>query len=380
MNNLDKTIDENKLQSWGLLNEFRKKLEKELSRNSPGTSEDNPNRQLKCLDYFSSVLFIMFNPVVDTMRGMCHASQLEKVQQRVCTRKMSIGSFSEAQHVFDPEIMNNVMKELGSNSKYTFGDKRIKDAIGDLIAIDGSLLPALPRMYWALWQDDKHRAAKVHLKFSVLRQTPIEAPVTEGKKCERKVLRSMIRPGEFYTGDRYYGLEYGFFKEITDNGASYAIRIRNKPRKEVLETYELTEADKNVGVVSDELVKLGGKDSEHEAIRLVTINAFDGKQILVVTSEPQDKLAAELVSIIYSYRWQIETFFKWIKCILGCRHLLAESPDGVAIQIYATLIAAILLFRLTEKKPTKRDMETIRWYFSGLASIDELETILKIKK
>ena len=99
-----------------------------------------------------------------------------------------------------------------------------------------------------------------------------------------------------------------------------------------------------------------------------------------MTSEPQEKLAAELVSIIYSYRWQIETFFKWIKCILGCRHLLAESQDGVAIQIYATLIAAILLFRLTEKRPTKRDMETIRWYFSGLASIDELETILKIKK
>jgi hypothetical protein len=380
MNKLDKTISEDKLQAWGLLNEFRNKLEKELSRKSGGKSEENPNRQLKCLDYFSSVLFIMFNPVVDTMRGMCHASQLEKVQERVCTRKMSLGSFSEAQHVFDPEIMNNVMKELASNSKYTFGDKRIKDAVGDLIAIDGSLLPALPRMYWALWQDDKHRAAKVHLKFSVLRQIPVEAPVTSGKKCERKVLRTMIRPGEFYVGDRYYGLEYGFFKEITDNGASYAIRIRNNPRKKILKTYDLTQADKDAGVVSDQLVKLGGKDSEHEAIRLVTINAFDGKKILVVTSEPQEKLAAELVSIIYSYRWQIETFFKWIKCILGCRHLLAESQDGVAIQIYATLIAAILLFRLTEKRPTKRDMETIRWYFSGLASIDELETILKIKK
>ncbi|BBA33851.1 protein containing transposase, IS4-like domain protein [Methylocaldum marinum] len=26
-----------------------------------------------------------------------------------------------------------------------------------LVAVDGSLLPALPRMAWALWRDDRHR-------------------------------------------------------------------------------------------------------------------------------------------------------------------------------------------------------------------------------
>ena len=378
MEDITNKIDDKKLSCWKLVNDFRAELDKVLETNSAGKSEDNSNRKLKCRDYFSAVLFASFNPVVDTMRGICHASKLKKVQEQVCTRKISLGSFSEAQQVFDPELLNMVMKELASHSKYTFGDKRIRDAVGDLIAIDGSLLPALPRMYWALWQSEKSKAAKVHLKFSVLRQTPIEAPITDGKKCERKVLRDMFKKGEFYVGDRYYGLEYGYFKELEDAGASYAIRIRNNPIKEVLEEYKLSEADKAAGVINDQLVRLGDKKAEHKAIRLVTINAFDDKKILVVTSEPQGKLAAELVSIIYSYRWQIELFFKWIKCILGCRHLMAESPQGVAIQIYCNLIAAILLFRLTGKKPTKRDMETIQWYFCGMASIDEMKAMLKI--
>ena len=34
----------------------------------------------------------------------------------------------------------------------------------------------------------------------------------------------------------------------------------------------------------------------------------------------RDDLDADLVSLIYRHRWQIELFFKWIKGILGCRH------------------------------------------------------------
>ncbi|HBZ55597.1 MAG TPA: IS4/IS5 family transposase, partial [Syntrophobacteraceae bacterium] len=47
---------------------------------------------------------------------------------------------------------------------------------------------------------------------------------------------------------------------------------------------------------------------------------------------------------------------------LGCRHLLAESPSGVTIQIYCALIAALMLQLFTGQKPTKRQMELIRFY------------------
>ena len=65
-----------------------------------------------------------------------------------------------------------------------------------------------------------------------------------------------------------------------------------------------------------------------------------------------------------------ELFFKWTKCILKCRHLLAESPQGVQIQLYCALIAAMMLFALTGRKPTKRDMEIIQFYFCGWATFE----------
>jgi IS4 transposase len=55
----------------------------------------------------------------------------------------------------------------------------------------------------------------------------------------------------------------------------------------------------------------------------------DGKELLLATDL---EIEADLIALIYRYRWQIELFFKWMKSILGNRHLMAESAESVAIQ------------------------------------------------
>ena len=65
-----------------------------------------------------------------------------------------------------------------------------------------------------------------------------------------------------------------------------------------------------------------------------------GKELLLATDL---EIEAELIALIYRYRWQIELFFKWMKNILGNRHLMAESPAGAAIQTCSALIAALML-------------------------------------
>ena len=67
------------------------------------------------------------------------------------------------------------------------------------------------------------------------------------------------------------------------------------------------------------------------------------------------------------------------ECILGSRHLLVESENGVAIQFYCALIASVLLFALTGKTPTKRQFEMIQLYWSGWATEKELLKSLKLK-
>ena len=103
-------------------------------------------------------------------------------------------------------------------------------------------------------------------------------------------------------------------------------------------------------------------------------------ELLLVTDKPREELGAELIALIYRYRWRIELFCKWLKCILGCRHWLAESERGVALQIYGALIAALLLLRHGGRRPNKRAMEMIRFYLVGTASLEELTQALEIEK
>ena len=70
---------------------------------------------------------------------------------------------SEASRVFDAEALQNVITELAERALPLAGAADLK-AIEGLTAVDGSLLPALPRMAWALWVDETHRAAKMHLE------------------------------------------------------------------------------------------------------------------------------------------------------------------------------------------------------------------------
>ena len=144
---------------------------------------------------------------------------------------------------------------------------------------------------------------------------------------------------------------------------------------EVVEELELSDADRAAGVSWQAMVKLGDK-WRGEPIRVLRVEA-DGKVLMLATDL---ELEAELIALIYRYRWQIELFFKWMKSILGCRHLMAESPDGVAIQIYCALIAALMLQLLTGKRPGKRAMELIRMYLMGYAELDEVIALLGLKK
>ena len=370
-------LDEKKLSSWKLLDDFRRRLAKVRAASAPplGGRPGGPERLLLEEDYFSLMLFGLLNPVIDSMRGLCAASHLERVQKEVCGRKVSLGSFSEAQSVFDAELLRQVFLDLSGEIHTSWGDARLAPLADRLKLVDGTLLPALPRMHWALWVNDTNRAAKLHLKFSVLRQAAAEALITAGNCCERKALRQMLKPGEIIVGDRYYGLEYGFFGELRALGVSAVMRIRNEPCMEIVEQLDLTDADRAAGVTWQAMVKLGDK-WQGQPIRVLRVEV-DGKVLMLATDL---ELEAELIALIYRYRWQIELFFKWMKSILGCRHLMAESPDGVAIQTYCALIAALMLQLLTGKRPGKRAMELIRLYLMGYADLDEVIALLGVEK
>ena len=366
-------IREEDLREFSLVGQFEKRLAKVSKGRQPSRSEIDPRRQLHGQQYFSLLLFGLFNPVVDSLRGLCQATELGRVQE-FCGRKIALGSLSEAQAVFDPQLLEKVVDELFENHPAVLKDKRLKDIAGQIKLFDGSLLQGLSRMTWALWLDDEHTAAKLHLKYSLMKGAPEGMLITAGNGSERTAALKLLKPGELGVFDRGYGSKYGFFEEVAAKGCSFVGRIRNEPKFEVEQERPLREEDREAGVVSDRIALLGERKIR---LRLVTVE-IDGKHLMLATDRLD--LAADLIALIYRYRWLIELFFKWIKCILGCRHLLAESPQGVTIQLYLTLIAAMLLTRFLGKRPTKRQMEMLRFYMVGYCSIEELVEKLNLEK
>jgi hypothetical protein len=52
--------------------------------------------------------------------------------------------------------------------------------------------------------------------------------------------------------------------------------------------------------------------------------------------------------------------------------LLSHSQSGIEIQTYCAIIACLLISLWTGRKPTLRTYEMICWYFTGMASEEEL--------
>ena len=338
------------------------------------------NRQLFYDQYASLLLLYFFNPTVTSLRGLQQTTTLESVQQRLHVRRTSLGSLSEAAYVFDAALLHEILTALGAqlHPQLPLAEQA---ALAQLIAVDGSLLPALPRMAWALWQDDQHRAAKMHVAFAVLRQGPVDVTVTAGNGSERAEWRRLVQPGGFYVVDRGY-VDYSLFQEMHEVPCSFLCRVKDNVAYEVQEERALAPAAVHAGVVRDAVLRRLGTAHHTRVLpqpfRLVQIatgkTRKDGTPDVLVLITNRLDLDAELLAVAYRYRWAVELFFRWVKCVLGCRHLLSQGMNGVRIQVYAAFIASLLISLWVGRAPTKRTYEMLCFYLSGWATEAELIT------
>lgn len=331
------------------------------------------NRKFLYEHYVSLLLLHFFNPLLDSLRALQKASDLASVQATLGIKHVSLGSISEsASRVFDPELLLPVIRELSCRGQQLVKDGRLKDLPMEIRACDGSFLRCLPRMVWALFRrKSQHRAVRMHLIYDVVRGLPAELEITDARYSEKKVLRRHITPAVLYLIDRGY-IDYGLYQAIHDAGAFFVARLKDNSTCQVLEARPLTGAEKAAGVVSDEWVQVGSNFTKGKltaAVRRVTVANAEGKRLVVLTNSD---LPAETIALLYRFRWQIELFFRWFKCILGCTHLLSLSERGLTIQVYVAIIASMLIALWTGRKPTKWTFQMICLYFQGWANWEEL--------
>ena len=334
------------------------------------------NRTLHFNHYATLILFYFFNPMVDGLRALQQVTTLKEIRKKLGIKQTSFGSLSEARSVFDAALLKPILNELARRLG-PLRRGREAEALHNLTAVDGSLFRALPKMVWALWNYEDKKAVRLHLHFEVMRGAPVAAEMTHGKFCEKKVLGRMIEAGRLYVMDRGYEA-FWLFQDIVDRGSSFICAVREQMTWTVVRQLPLSDADRAAGVVFDAEVKLGGRKAKgvlKQNFRVVQIQYGTdaaGEPLVMTLITDRLDLDAELVALAYHYRWQIELFFRCLKCVLGCRHLLHLNENGIQLQVYLALIASLLITLWVECKPTKRTYEMLCYYFAGWASLDEL--------
>ena len=115
------------------------------------SEKNHHNRKLFFDQYVVLLLLYFFNPVVTSLRAIHQVSGLKKVQKILGVRKASLGSLSEAGNVFDSQLIEPMLRQLAEKAIPLETDPKLKAIEETLVAVDGTLLRALPKMLWALW-------------------------------------------------------------------------------------------------------------------------------------------------------------------------------------------------------------------------------------
>lgn len=334
------------------------------------------NRRFFMDQHVSLLLLHFFNPVLSSLRSLQQATGLENVQRTLGVSRTSLAAMSEsAGHVFDPELLRPILDEVAGQVQPLSPSVRLDALPGVPTAVDGSFLRCLPKMTWALFRrQTQNRAAKLHVQFNVLRGIPEQIDLTHATASEKQVLRKSLRAALLYILDRGY-IDYRLFQAIHDVGSFFVARLKDNSSYEVLRDRPLSAADRAAGVVLDQEVRMGSAFTEGHLtapVRRIVIRIEDrtgSSEIILLTNTDVE---AEVVALLYRYRWQVELFFRWFKCILGCTHWLSTTCQGVTLQVYVAVLASLLVSLWTGRKPTKRTFEMICLYFQGWATAEEL--------
>jgi Transposase DDE domain len=360
---------------WRLIRDFRARLGALAPDRPPHPSWQDPKRQLQQLDYLSLFLFGLVNPALKTMRSLCAASRTRRVQEEVGLRPTSPGSFSEAQHLLDPRLLEELIASLTAEvSGPPPADPH--QAWPLWLARDSSIFPALSRMVWAQYGCGKpgrpNHAVRLHVSFHLWEDKPVQVAVTPGRVCERRVWREQLRPGATYVGDRYFAEDYKMLARLEEQGCHFVLRLRDEAVFQPATENPVPPAAAAAGVGSDAWGELGCRARHRTGrVRVVTLRK-PGGTVRLVTNFPLAQMSARDVQVLYRRRWQIECFFRWLKCLLGCRHWLAESPKGVATQLYLAVIAGLMLQLVLGRRPNRRLWEMLQLYLLGWATLEEL--------
>ena len=350
------------------------------------------NRELFYDHVVVAHLIAFFNSSVESLRRIEDVFESPEVQKRLNLPRVPKSTLSDAQRVLDPELLRPIIEQLKSRVPATRHDPKLDALVKELIAVDGSLFPVAARVAWALYNKPNAADAKpqrgfvrVDFHFNILRGVPEQAVVSDGRLAEQDSLVAHLKAGKFYVMDR--ALQgYQHLADILAAGSDFVVRLREGAAVfDIVAERSLTVADRCAGLTRDAQITIPsprGKPLSEQPLRMVEFGYTDrnGEVHAARLLTNRLDLSAEVVAWVYRYRWQIELFFRWLKCLVGWKHFFSESQNGVTLQTYVALIATLLLAIEVGAQPSVYDYAMMNHVVSGLIPLEDAKPILERRR
>jgi len=211
---------------------------------------------------------------------------------------------------------------------------------------------------------------KVHMLTDVHADYAKFVKMSEARMHDKKFLQyiNCLTAGCMIVFDKAYNWYFQFAK-WTQDGIFFVCRLKDNANYEVVETLfactlrstsERELSKKQAGVMKVEHIHLQYKEDKKQktlCLRKVTYQDEKGRIYQFITNNWE--IAEEEVALIYKYRWSIELVFKKLKQNFQLHFFYSESENGIKTQVWATLIAHLLLTVLMRRSKTNKAFSTV---------------------
>lgn len=255
---------------------------------------------------------------------------------------ISKSSFSEATNCRGLEQFMYVFRNLQAQASQMLPKQNTE--LGDLVAIDGSLIDATLSMYWADYRKNSKKA-KVHIGFDLNQSIPRKVYLTEGKGAERPLVAQILSQGQTGVLDRGYQ-SHRRFDQWQRDGKLFMCRIKASTKKTIIKKNRIAPD----GIVFFDAIVLLGTANVNQTQQPVRLVGYEVEHVKYWIVTNRYDLSEEQIAAAYKLRWDIENFFAWWKRHLKVYHLIARSEHGLMVQIIAGLITYLLLAMYCHRK------------------------------
>ena len=211
------------------------------------------------------------------------------------------------------------------------------DINNDIFALDSTTISCSINLL--TWAEGKYSrgAVKVHTLIDLRGNIPSFILITDGKYHDSNALDEIIPVTDaIYIMDKAY-VDFDALYRMHKCGAFFVTRAKSTLKYDVIEqNYNI---DKTTGLRTDKTVVLTVANSKKlypEELRLVEFHDQEKDNELVFLTNNFDVSAME-VAYLYKNRWQVETFYKWIKQNLTIKKLWGHSQNAVKIHIWVAI-------------------------------------------